>query len=196
MSPLSWLFLLVIYFLNLIVGMYIFHGTECPKELEDMRARHKEDIKLTALVQKMENMMVGNVYEELEEILEPGEMEELVRIWSGRGVTMLEEKAGNSSEADDTDIICVKWDKLNSFFFAFTAVTTIGKKNVLSNSFNPFPSLGYGTDLASCFSHLQATATRHQAPWRVGCTASSTPSLGFPSTPSSSALLPLSSPSR
>ena len=127
MSPLSWLFLLVIYFLNLIVGMYIFHGTECPKELEDMREKHKEDLKLTALVKKMENMMVGNVYEELEETLEPGEMEELVRIWSGRGVTMLDEKAGNNSQADDTDIICVKWDKLNSFFFAFTAVTTIGE---------------------------------------------------------------------
>ena len=122
MSPLSWLFLLVIYFVNLIVGMYLFHWTECPKELEDLTAKHKEDIKLTALVKKMEKMVVGNVYEELEEVLLPGEMEELVRIWSLRGVTMLDER--NSSQAAK---VCVKWDKLNSFFFAFTAVTTIGE---------------------------------------------------------------------
>ena len=119
MSPLSWLFLLVIYFLNLIVGMFLFNWTECPKELEDARVKHKQDIKLAALMKKMEDMMV---YEELEEILEPEEMEELVRIWSLRGVTMLDER--NSSQ---TAKVCVKWDKLNSFFFAFTAVTTIGE---------------------------------------------------------------------
>ena len=49
-------------------------------------------------------------------------MEELVRIWSGRGVTVLDERAGNN-----TAEVCVKWDKLNSFFFAFTVVTTIGE---------------------------------------------------------------------
>ena len=86
MSPFSWLALLVIYFLNLIVGMFLFNWTECPKELEDLSAKHKEDIKLAALMKKMENMMV---YEELEEILE---------IWSGRGVTGLDVNVGNNSE--------------------------------------------------------------------------------------------------
>ena len=38
MSPLSWLLLLVIYFATLVVGMLIFHSTECPKELETLRA--------------------------------------------------------------------------------------------------------------------------------------------------------------
>lgn len=188
MSPLSWLFLLVIYFLNLIVGMFLFNWTECPKELEDMSAKHKEDIKLTALMKKMEKIMV---YEELEEILEPGEMEELVRTWSGRGVTRLDTNAGNNNEST---LICEKWDKLNSFFFAFTAVTTIGRH--FTYSFIPFPSSGFGTDLVSSFSHLQATATRRRSHWRVGCTASSTRSSGFPSTPSSSAPLPLSSQNR
>ena len=188
MSPFSWLFLLVVYFLNLIVGMFLFNWTECPKELEDARVKHKEDIKLAALMKKMEDMMV---FEELEEILEPGEMEELVKIWSGREVTRLDVNSGNSTEST---LICVKWDKLNSFFFAFTAVTTIGRH--LTNSFIPFPSSGFGTDLVSSFSHLQATATRRQPLWTVGCTASSTPSSGFPSTPSWSVLLPLSSPSR
>ena len=122
MSPLSWILLLVIYFVNLIAGMYLFHWTECPKELEGLREKQKENIKLAALVKKVESMMVGNVYEELEETLEPGEMEELVRIWSGRGVTVLDERAGNN-----TAEVCVKWDKLNSFFFAFTVVTTIGE---------------------------------------------------------------------
>ena len=123
MSPLSWILLLVIYFVNLIAGMYLFHWTECPKELEGLREKHKENIKVTALVKKVESMMVGNVYEELEETLEPGEMEELVRIWSGRGVTLLDERAGNNT----AEKVCVKWDKLNSFFFAFTVVTTIGE---------------------------------------------------------------------
>ena len=156
MSPFSWLFLLVVYFLNLIVGMFLFNWTECPKELEDARVKHKEDIKLAALMKKMEDMMV---FEELEEILEPGEMEELVKIWSGREVTRLDVNSGNSTEST---LICVKWDKLNSFFFAFTAVTTIGRH--LTNSFIPFPSSGFGTDLVSSFSHLQATATRLPAP--------------------------------
>ena len=66
MSPLSWLLLLVIYFATLVVGMLIFHSTECPKELETMRAKRLEDLKLTALVNKMENMLVGKVYEELD----------------------------------------------------------------------------------------------------------------------------------
>ena len=111
-----------------------------------MSAKHKEDIKLAALMK------------EVEEIAKPGEMEELVRILSVRGVTMLDGNAGNNS---DSTLICVKWDKLNSFFFAFTAVTTIGTH--ITNSFIFFPSSGFGTDLVSSFSLLQAMATRHRA---------------------------------
>ena len=107
MSPLSWLLLLVIYFATLVVGMLIFHSTECPKELETLRAKRLEDLKLTALVNKMENMLVGKVYEELDEVLEPGEMEELVRIWSGKMVTRDNQKAGNESQTAEVSVLLV-----------------------------------------------------------------------------------------
>ena len=108
MSPLSWLLLLVIYFATLVVGMLIFHSTECPKELETLRAKRFEDLKLTALVNKMENMLVGKVYEELDEVLEPGEMEQLVRIWSsGKMVTRENQRAGNESQTAEVCVLLV-----------------------------------------------------------------------------------------
>ena len=108
MSPLSWLLLLVIYFATLVVGMLIFHSTECPKELETLRAKRFEDLKLTALVNKMENMLVGKVYEELDEVLEPGEMEQLVRIWSsGKVVTRDNQRAGNESQTAEVCVLLV-----------------------------------------------------------------------------------------
>ena len=107
MSPLSWLLLLVIYFATLVVGMLIFHSTECPKELETLRAKRFEDLKLTALVNKMENMLVGKVYEELDEVLEPGEMEEVVRIWSGKVVTRENQRAGNESQTAEVSVLLV-----------------------------------------------------------------------------------------
>ena len=115
MSPLSWLLLLVIYFATLVVGMLIFHSTECPKELETLRAKRLEDLKLTALVTKMENMLVGKVFEELEEVLEPGEMEELVRIWSGKLVTRENQKAGNESQTAEVPVLLVLLTD-NSYF--------------------------------------------------------------------------------
>ena len=116
MSPLSWLLLLVIYFATLVVGMLIFHSTECPKELETLRAKRLEDLKLTALVNKMENMLVGKVYEELDEVLEPGEMEELVRIWSGKVVTRENQKAGNESQPAEVCVLFVPMTDRSSYF--------------------------------------------------------------------------------
>ena len=117
MSPLSWLLLLVIYFATLVVGMLIFHSTECPKELETMRAKRFEDLKLTALVNKMENMLVGKVYEELEEVFEPGEMEELVRIWSsGKMVTQENQRAGNESQTAEVCVLLVPLPDKSSYF--------------------------------------------------------------------------------
>ena len=116
MSPLSWLLLLVIYFATLVVGMLIFHSTECPKELETLRAKRLEDLKLTALVTKMENMLVGKVYEELEEVLEPGEMEDLVRIWSGKVVTRDNQKTGNESQTAEVCVLLVPLTDKSSYF--------------------------------------------------------------------------------
>ena len=117
MSPLSWLLLLVIYFATLVVGMLIFHSTECPKELETLRAKRLEDLKLTALVTKMENMLVGKVYEELEEVLEPGEMEEVVRIWSsGKVVTRDNQRAGNESQTAEVCVLLVPMPDKSSYF--------------------------------------------------------------------------------
>ena len=117
MSPLSWLLLLVIYFATLVVGMLIFHSTECPKELETLRAKRFEDLKLTALVNKMENMLVGKVYEELDEVLEPGEMEQLVRIWSsGKVVTRENQMAGNESQAAEVCVLLVPMPDKSSYF--------------------------------------------------------------------------------
>ena len=117
MSPLSWLLLLVIYFATLVVGMLIFHSTECPKELETLSAKRLEDLKLTALVTKMENMLVGKVYEELDEVLEPGEMEELVRIWSsGKVVTRENQRAGNESQTAEVSVLLVPMTDKSSYF--------------------------------------------------------------------------------
>ena len=113
MSPLSWLLLLVIYFATLVVGMLIFHSTECPKELETLRAKRSEDLKLTALVTKMENMLVGKVYEELEDVLEPGEMEDLVRIWSSGKDN---QKAGNESQTAEVCVLLVPMPDKSSYF--------------------------------------------------------------------------------
>ena len=117
MSPLSWLLLLVIYFATLVVGMLIFHSTECPKELETLRAKRLEDLKLTTLMNKMENMLVGKVYEELEEVLEPGEMEEVVRIWSsGKVVTRDNQRAGNESQTAEVCVLLVPLTDKSSYF--------------------------------------------------------------------------------
>ena len=117
MSPLSWLLLLVIYFATLVVGMLIFHSTECPKELETLREKRLEDLKLTTLVTKMEKMLVGKVYEELQEVLEPGEMEELVRIWSsGKMVTRENQRAGNESQTAEVCVLLVPLTDKSSYF--------------------------------------------------------------------------------
>ena len=117
MTLLSWLLLLLIYFGMLIVGMFLFHHTECPKELEDLEVRVARAQELVAMVRRVQ----GKVGREVQ-----GEVEHLAsRALESPWPVAWNPLAPLNSTAEK---VCTKWDKPNSFFFAFTVVTTIGER--------------------------------------------------------------------
>ncbi len=101
---LSLLTLFVIYSGYLIIGGLIFHETECPQEEEE----RKEKMELMDAIMNLRTKLDGSDRETLEEVL---------RRYISTGFQ-------DVSENQTTD--CPGWDHVNSVFFSFTVVTTIG----------------------------------------------------------------------
>ena len=108
----NWLILLVIYVAYLIIGGLVFQQTECPAEIEDKLHTWRSDSELVRAVTDMRDSLSEEDRASLNFILD----HLLVRYQIGT----LE------SNLTDTIIKCSKWDFVNSLFFSFTVVTTIG----------------------------------------------------------------------
>ena len=104
MHMFSLLTLFLIYSGYLIIGGVIFHETECPQEEEERR----EKMELIDAIMILRTKLDGSDRETLEEVLKR------------YNLTVFQE----SSENQTTD--CPRWDHVNSVFFSFTVVTTIG----------------------------------------------------------------------
>ena len=109
----SWLLLLVIYVAYLVIGGFIFHYTECPKELDSARQQFEEDTKL--------NLAILDLREKLND---SDVLETVINKISENHV--ISNEFSNSFEDNRNLTKCKKWDYENSLFFAFTVVTTIG----------------------------------------------------------------------
>ena len=112
MSVRNWLVLLVIYIVNLFIGMALFNIVECPAELEGKRETKEREEEVREKVHSLEITLTRVQRKELEQILE---------YFGDPGLNLLE------ADSNSSDPICTKWDNQNSLFFAFTVVTTIGK---------------------------------------------------------------------
>ena len=108
----NWLILLVIYVAYLIIGGLVFQQTECPAEIEDKLHTWRSDSELVRAVGDLRDSLGEEDRASLNFILD----HLLVRYQIGT----LE------SNLTDTIITCSKWDFVNSLFFSFTVVTTIG----------------------------------------------------------------------
>ena len=108
----NWLMLLVIYVAYLVIGGLVFQQTECPAEIEDKLHTWRSDSELVRAVGDLRDSLGEEDRASLNFILD----HLLVRYQIGT----LE------SNLTDTIITCSKWDFVNSLFFSFTVVTTIG----------------------------------------------------------------------
>lgn len=104
MSLLSLVSLFLIYSGYLIIGGVIFHTTECPQEEEDRR----QESFLTDALLKIKKKLDGPDSKTLEKIIK----------------LYISTEFQNGSKNKTTD--CQNWDYVNSVFFSFTVVTTIG----------------------------------------------------------------------
>ena len=105
MHLLSLFFLFLIYSGYLIIGGVIFHETECPQEKEE----RKENFEHTEALLKLKTKLDGHDSETLEKVLKHFNAPKF-RVESG----------------DNRTTECQRWDHVNSVFFSFTVVTTIG----------------------------------------------------------------------
>ena len=98
------LILFLIYSGYLIIGGIIFHDTECPQEEEERR----EKMGLIDAIKNLSKRLDGSDRETLEEVLK-------------RYIS-----TGFQDASDNQTTGCKRWDHVNSVFFSFTVVTTIG----------------------------------------------------------------------
>ena len=104
MHLLSLFFLFLIYSGYLIIGGLIFHETECPQEIEE----GKENLELTEALLKLKTKLDDHDSETLEKVLNHFIAPEF------------------RDDSDNRTTECQRWDHVNSVFFSFTVVTTIG----------------------------------------------------------------------
>ena len=123
MRMLSWVILFLIYSGYLIIGGVIFHSIECPHEEE----QRKEEFELKDDIMNLTTTLDGQDRETLEKVLKryistefPDESVNVSN--KGRFIwTVFQEDNENQT------IDCPGWDHVNSVFFSFTVVTTIGE---------------------------------------------------------------------
>ena len=104
MRFLSLIFLFLIYTGYLIIGGVIFHTTECPQEQEESKQKYE----LTEAIINLKTRLDDSDRETLEKVLK-------------RYVS-----TDFQDESDNMTTDCRRWDHVNSVFFSFTVVTTIG----------------------------------------------------------------------
>ena len=106
---LSWLLLLLIYVAYLIFGSFVFHYTECPEEIKE----------------RSERRILAHSLMELQHQLNRSNSDILETVMAK--VTNFDEfKNVKNINASEDEAECVYWDRVNSLFFSFTVVTTIG----------------------------------------------------------------------
>ena len=104
MRFLSLIFLFLIYTGYLIIGGVIFHTTECPQEQEESKQKYE----LREAIINLKTRLDDSDRETLEKVLK-------------RYVS-----TDFQDESDNMTTDCRRWDHVNSVFFSFTVVTTIG----------------------------------------------------------------------
>lgn len=104
MRFLSLVFLFLIYTGYLIIGGVIFHTTECPQEQEESKQKYE----LREAIINLKTRLDDSGRETLEKVLNRYVSSEF------------------QDESDNMTTDCRRWDHVNSVFFSFTVVTTIG----------------------------------------------------------------------
>nr|XP_034189164.1 open rectifier potassium channel protein 1 isoform X1 [Osmia lignaria]XP_034189165.1 open rectifier potassium channel protein 1 isoform X1 [Osmia lignaria]XP_034189166.1 open rectifier potassium channel protein 1 isoform X1 [Osmia lignaria]XP_034189167.1 open rectifier potassium channel protein 1 isoform X1 [Osmia lignaria]XP_034189168.1 open rectifier potassium channel protein 1 isoform X1 [Osmia lignaria]XP_034189169.1 open rectifier potassium channel protein 1 isoform X1 [Osmia lignaria] len=111
MSKKQWMVLLMLFLTYLLLGAFIFYHIESRLEIERVEKAKREQIEINALLQ--EHYMPSDTHD-YDEIFEK------LSVYCGKSVS-------NYTEGK-TDPL--KWDFYNSFYFAYTVVSTIGYGNL------------------------------------------------------------------
>lgn len=126
MSLRSWLALLMVYVLFLIMGGYTFRALESPTDCKNI------------MKDKAEKLRLGQDIALLRESLNPEQHQILDRVVSRVDINFQPLNLSNPllnsillgngtlEDAEEKENICPNWNFYNSFFFSFTALTTIG----------------------------------------------------------------------
>ena len=122
------------YFCYLLMGSYIIYTSECPDEIAVKSRKAAETRELTILMSHVRNRS-----EELWLKVSPSNMTSILLQELPELMAKSKISAGQEVAAD---IDCVTWSFFNSFFMAFTSITTIGFGTVA-----PQTQLGRGTYL-------------------------------------------------
>ena len=150
MSLRSWLALLVFYVLYLLMGGYIFNAIECPGEMAEKErdAAERRDVRMLVLELKGERKCISyNILDaeclkinstgiQLCDLFAdklPAELASNLTSIIGRmdqqNAASRERTSKGRTNAAPTETKvkdCEKWSVYNSFFFSFTAITTVG----------------------------------------------------------------------
>ncbi|XP_046594345.1 open rectifier potassium channel protein 1 [Neodiprion lecontei] len=111
MSKRQWLVLLMLFLIYLLLGAFIFYHIEHPLEVEEVTEARRSRIQINALLHEH---YVPNEEHDQNEIFEK------LTAYCGKPVSNYTE-----GEVDQ-----YKWDFYNSFYFAYTVVSTIGYGNL------------------------------------------------------------------
>ncbi|XP_066597403.1 open rectifier potassium channel protein 1-like [Prorops nasuta] len=110
MSKKQWMVLLMLFLTYLLLGASIFYQIESPLEIEKVKRAKQERIEINALLHQHYMPINSQSQDDI-----------LKKLASYCG------KSLNNSTEDDNDL---KWDFYNSFYFAYTVVSTIGYGNL------------------------------------------------------------------
>ena len=125
---------LAFYLFYLVMGTYMIYTTECPDEIATMRRRAAETREFAILMSH-----VWNRSEKLWLKVSPMNM---TSILNQELPELMAKSKISAHQGVAADIDCVTWSFFNSFFMAFTSITTIGFGTVA-----PQTQLGRGTCL-------------------------------------------------
>ncbi|XP_015125527.1 open rectifier potassium channel protein 1 [Diachasma alloeum] len=126
MSKKQWMVLLMLFLTYLLLGASIFYHIESRLEVEKVQAARQERVEINALLHAH---YMPESTEDQHEILEK------LTVYCGKSVY-------NYSENEEDPL---KWDFYNSFYFAYTVVSTIGYGNLApTNSLSRILMIFYG----------------------------------------------------
>ncbi|XP_043527151.1 uncharacterized protein LOC122537753 isoform X1 [Frieseomelitta varia] len=161
MSKKQWLVLLMLFLTYLLLGASIFYHIESPLEIERAREAKRERIEINALLHAH---YVPNFKHDYDEIL--------------KKLTQYCEKSVYNYTEGETDRL--DWDFYNSFYFAYTVVSTIGYGNLApTNMLSRILMIFYGligipmngillTQLGEFFGHVFVKAHQKYKSYKHG----------------------------